>query len=242
MEKNMNSIDIKSVKQNALVKRDTLQKVYFRTNVPEYCSSLYDYSKTKVAGENVKKFHAEMVEKLTKQGWLVYRKADDHGGCPELVKGMQRVYVHPQELSGCFTPEGISEIASVLKDATTCKHYHTDYYDHLPIVANDEDEYLLYAEVYDGIIEEIIRERYTTKRKNLYKAEGQMYWNLIELLDISTHRDRGVISTGSVCSKYVGDAIKRMKDQGKLVCSTGKDDMKLIRYATKAELKALRAA
>lgn len=86
--------------------------------------------------------------------------------CPDVVRGMEKLYCHPQDLSGYLAEESISEIEAALVNAKTFKHRFTDTYE--TVYNYTEDEFSEALESQRENIKTAILERFKTKRRNLY--------------------------------------------------------------------------
>lgn len=126
-----------------------------------------------------KRFNDEIIGLFRKDGWAHTNAAKraKYGGCPEIQKGLQELYIHPQAASGIVIAEDIPRIEAMLAGAQTFCHHHTDIYE--DYVLMQDDEYLRHLESQRDVIVKDILERFKTKRRNLYfcglNALGDIY-------------------------------------------------------------------
>jgi len=117
-----------------------------------------------------KRFEDEIVGLFQSDGWE-WINADEckkYGGCPEVKKGCQELYLHPMSASGIVIAEDVPRIERLLGGAITFRHYHTDIYEDYVLMTDEE-----YLRLLEGRRDEIVKdvlEKFQTKRKNLYFA------------------------------------------------------------------------
>ena len=230
--------------------REVLRNVYYRIEVPYYTYTFCHYSQDtekeeKMGRENAKKFMYEAVEILQAAGWtLVDNKwQQEHtGDCPQLTKGNQWLYCHPQNISGCVAADEVDAIGRLFAQAKTFKHYKTDDYRDVIVTTSTEDEMQLYHQTHDGTARKVLEELTTTKRRNLYKNETDVWYALYRRLLIDTERAGEIYNFDHVEYDYANEVIEKAKADGWLITAKGRNDTKLIRWPNKAEQKKLLTA
>lgn len=222
--------------------RPVLRNVYYRIETPEYCKSLNctDAAVQQRARENVAAYECEIVYLLSADGWTLKPECmhPRHYGCPELSKGNQHLYCHPQSISGNVDADNIEHIETLLKGARTFSHYNTDQYEFVIVTANDADETALYHEEYDAKIFGLIQKYFTTKRRNLYKKTFQALWALYKHVAIRTTRHAGVLTSSDPGYKYVCLKYQQALAAGLII--TAPND--LARWITKKEKPQINVA
>jgi len=114
-----------------------------------------------------KRFNDEILKLFQSEGWeWVNEKEQKSYGCPEIQKGLQDLYLHPQNVSGIVIAEEIPDIERLLSRANSFRHCHTDIYEDY-VVLTDES-YMRCLENQREEITKDILERFKTKRRNLY--------------------------------------------------------------------------
>jgi hypothetical protein len=226
--------------------REVLRNVYYRIDVPYYtytCGHWSDKDKeAKMGHENSRKFMYEVVEILQAAGWTLATtewQQEYSGACPQLTKGNQRLYCHPQSISGEVNVDEVDVIEGLFAQAKTFKHYHTDNYRDVIVTTSTEDEILLYHQTHDSTVRKVLEELTTTKRRNLYKSENEVFYKLFDRLRIDTKRAGQIYNHDGVEQKYANEVFQKAKADGWLITAKGRNDMNLIRWANKAEQKAI---
>lgn len=226
--------------------REVLREVYYRIDVPYYTYTFGNWSdkdkEAKMGHENSKKFMYEVVEILQAAGWTLVTtewQQEYSGECPQLTKGNQKLYCHPQSISGDVNADEVDVIGSLFAQAKTFKHYHTDNYRNVIVTTSTEDELQLYHQTHDATVRKVLEELTTTKRRNLYKEEASVGHRLVERLRIDTKRAGKIYNFDNVEWIYVNDVIEKAKADGRLITAKGRNDMNLVRWANKAEQKKL---
>ena len=228
--------------------REVLRNVYYRIEVPYYTYTLgytKDEEKIQMGEKNTKKFMYEVVDILQDAGWVLVNTEwqDEHShGCPQLTKNNQRLYCHPQNISGEVNTNEVDTIAQLFTEAKTFKHYKTDNYRDVIVTTSADDEVLLYHQMRDSIVRKVLEELTTTKRRNLYKSEASVEYKLMERMHIDTKRAGEIYNFDKVEFTYVHEIIEKTKADGWLITATGRDNMPLVRWANKTEQKKLLAA
>lgn len=230
--------------------REVLRNVYYRIEVPYYtytCGhwSEEDKDKAKMGHENTRKFMYEVVEILQAAGWTLVTtewQQEHSGACPQLIKGNQKLYCHPQSISGEVNADEVDAIGSLFARAKTFKHYHTDNYCDVIVTTSTEDELQLYHQTHDATVRKVLEELTTTKRRNLYKSETNVFYRLIDRLRIDTKRAGQIYNHDSVEQTYANEVIQNAKADGWLITAKGRNNMDLVRWPNKAEQKKLLTA
>jgi len=228
--------------------REVLREVYYRIKVPYYTYTFgytKDEEKVQMGEKNTKKFMYEVVNILQAAGWTLVNtewQKEHSGSCPQLTKNNQRLYCHPQNISGEIKADEVDAIAQLFTEAKTFKHYNTDNYRDIIVTTNTDDELLLYHQMRDSVARKVLEELTTTKRRNLYKSEGSIEYRLVERIRIDTKRAGKIYNFDKVEYAYANEIIEKAKADGWLVTAKGRNNMPLVRWANKAEQKKLLAA
>lgn len=143
---------------------NTYVKTYFRINTPSYnFSNGYDSQESK------NNFYEDVRGIFTKLGFEIKEPKNFSGSCQEGYRGIEKLYFHPQEISGYINKESITEIKKALSEALTFKLRFTDTYDE--VLNYTEEEFLQELNNRKEKIEQDILGRFKTKRRNLYLPE-----------------------------------------------------------------------
>lgn len=139
----------------------TYVKVYFRVNAGYQWDVGIDH-------EQADRFNDELISLLSPLGFTCERNPQEErrGHCPQLARGIEWLYCHPQELSGWVVQDAIPAIESALQNGTTFTLRHIDTYE--TGMNYTEDEFRQALEAKHADIAANIRTRFTTKRSNLY--------------------------------------------------------------------------
>jgi hypothetical protein len=114
--------------------------------------------------ENRPAFYEEIQNLFMEAGWEIKERYSS-GSCPDAIKGKNRLYIHPQSASGPVEEELITVVEGLLSKGTTFKHYHTDVYETLYDLT--DEEYMARLEQKKEQIEADLLKALRTKRKNL---------------------------------------------------------------------------
>lgn len=210
--------------------REVLADVHFRIDVRAYTANLYTY--TKEAREESEKaceaYYSEVVELLKAEGWTLRKERYGVGDCPQMVKGTQYLYCHPQDISGQVTPADIETLEAKIKALTSCKFYKTDNYGDIIVTTSESDEKQLYRDIYPEGIGDIVKEVISTKRCNLYKDVFESVSCIRQRICIPNRRaDLNVIGTGSYNMRtplveFLNEEYDRLKVEGWIKETQGK--------------------
>lgn len=108
----------------------------------------------------------------------------------------------------------------------------------------EEEELAYYHETHDMTIEDILRDTFRTKRRNLYKSREQVLEKLVGKLRVKTLRESSVYSNTSPVYRYVRETYGKMVSEGRLVegyRQIASGNLPLCRTATDKELKTIKA-
>jgi hypothetical protein len=215
----MNTDFISNLQRNG---RRVLRHVYYRINVPYYETALYNHDADIQAKERaaVAAYYCEIVNMLIADGWVLDAECmhSRFDGCPELSKGDQHVYCHPQSISGNIIPEETERLGNVLTGAQTFNLYKRDEYEYVVAVKDAQDETALYHELFDNKVHYLMKQRLTTKRRNLYCKDFQALWALYEKdLAVRTTLTGGVLSTGDAGYRYVAEKYEQARRAGLII-------------------------
>jgi len=210
--------------------REVLADVHFRVNVQAYTA--YLYTNTKEAYEESKKareaYFSEIVELLKAEGWKLRKEKYGVGDCPQMVKGTQFLYCHPQDISGQVNPADIEALEARIKALTSCKYYKTDNYGDIIVTTSESDEKQLYLDTYPEGIGEIVKAVISTKKCNLYKDLFESISCIRQRICIPNRRaDLNVIGTGGYYMRsplidFLNEELERLKADGWIKETQGK--------------------
>lgn len=230
--------------------REVLADVHFRINVQAYTANLYTY--TKEAREESEKaceaYYSEVVALLKAEGWTLRKEKFGVGDCPQLVKGTQFLYCHPQDISGQVNPADIEALEAKIKALTSCKYYKTDNYGDIIVTTSESDEKQLYSDIYADGLGAIWQECTTTKRSNLYKDKAEAEHCVRRRICIANRRaDLNDIGTGSYNMRtpllqFLMEEYDRLLQAGYIKEATGQNGRTLCRWINKKEEKELNKA
>lgn len=230
--------------------REVLADVHFRIDVQAYTANLYTY--TKEAREESEKaceaYYSEVVELLKAEGWTLRKEKFGVGDCPQMVKGTQYLYCHPQDISGQVNPADIETLEAKIKALTTCKYYKTDNYGDIIVTTSESDEKQLYRDTYADGLASIWQECTTTKRSNLYKDKAEAEHCVRRRICIANRRaDLNDIGTGSYNMRtpllqFLMEEYDRLLQAGYIKEATGQNGRTLCRWINKREEKELNKA
>lgn len=239
-------IDLRpQVKQQDGHGREVLADVHFRIDVRAYSANLYTYTQEAREESNkaVTAFDREVVEMLTAEGWTLKTENYGPGECPELVKGTQYLYCHPQDISGQVNPADIETLEAKIKAMTTCKYFTTDNYGDIIVTTSEADEKQLYRDTYADGLAAIWQEVTTTKRSNLYKDKGEAEHCVRRRICIANRRaDLNDIGTGSYNMRtpllqFLMEEYDRLLKAGYIKEAEGANGRTLCRWINKREEK-----
>ncbi len=187
--------------------------------------------------EKTEAFFAEIKSLFSQNGFTI--EDSKYGGCPYVMLDKTRLYCHPQELSGPVKKELIERIEKILTQGTTFQYLRTDTYDEI-LDLTEEEELAYYHETHDMTIEDILREWFRTKRRNLYKNREQVLETIVGKLRVRTLRKKCAFANTGPAWRYVREFYERMVAKGELIegykqADSGK--LPLCRTATDKELK-----
>lgn len=228
--------------------REVLRNVYYRTEVKNYTYTFANYGgrhekEAQEGRENTCKFFDEVVSILQAAGWTLATGEwrDGHSrSCPQLTKDNQKLYCHPESISGYVKVDEVDIIARLFAEAKTFSHYRTDDYRDVIVTADTADEMKLYHQTYDAIVNKALEELTTTKRRNLYKNENSVWNRLFERLSIETKRAGEIYNFDHVEQTYANDVIQKAKTDGWLVEAKDRYGNNLIRWINKAERRRVK--
>lgn len=230
--------------------REVLSDVHFRIDVQAYTANLYTY--TKEAREESEKaceaYYSEVVELLKSEGWTLRKEKYGVGDCPQMVKGTQYLYCHPQDISGQVNPADIETLEAKIKALTSCKYYKTDNYGDIIVTTSESDEKRLYRDTYADGLASIWQEVTTTKRSNLYKDKAEAEHCVRRRICIANRRaDLNDIGTGSYNMRspllqFLMEEYDRLLQAGYIKETEGQYGRTLCRWINKKEEKELTKA
>ena len=228
--------------------REKHADVHFRIDIKAYVNALYDYSEEarKAEEKAVSAFFDEVVAMLKADGWTLRKDEYGCGECPQLVKGAQYLYCHPQDISGNVLADDVERLARMIAGMKSCGYRWTDNYGDVIITTSEDDEYKLYEQTYSNAqVTEAFVEMITTKRRNLYKCEWDAKRSIQSRLAIPNRRtDLNDIGTGCYRDRrplvdFVQQHYFNRVNAGLIKEGEGANGIPLCRWANKAEQKAL---
>lgn len=227
--------------------RQMLADVYFRIDVPAYARALNDHSLEAVEAEKraVIAFDNEVVALLKADGWTLRSEKYGPDDCPELTKGAQYLYCHPQSISGEVSPSDVERMEQLFHSMKSIKYRWTDNYGDVIVTTSEDDERSLYRDYYPVGLATTLQQVLTTKRKNLYKDKAEAEWKVCDLIAIPNRRtDLNDIGTGyyrrrNAVTKLVTSEWERLKALGYIRETTGNGNRSLARWANKAEQREI---
>lgn len=168
-------------------------------------------------------FHEEINNLFIDAGWEIKQK-EFSCACPEAEKGKNRLYLHPMDASGELQEDMVSEVEEILSKGKTFKHYHTDIYEILYDMS--DEEYQSWLNERKENIEKDILEAFATKRKNLFITNTSgVIQNVKEkyhLPRVQQHINR---SSNDIEWKYTRDIFEQMIKRGKFAIAETKNGL-----------------
>lgn len=227
--------------------RQKLSDVHFRIDIRDYDRSLCDYSKeaSDAARKAVSAFDEEVVALLLKDGWILRKEKYGIGECPELKKGAQYLYCHPQSISGDVLKEDVQRMEGLFRGMTTCDYRWTDNYGDVIVTTSEDDERRLYREYYPEGLATTLKNLLTTKRSNLYKDKESVEDAVRGRVVIQNRRtDLDSIGTGSPTMReplweFVSAEYNRLLQLGYIREAKGNGGRLLARWANRAEQREI---
>lgn len=232
--------------------REKVADVYFRTLVRAYSRQICgDYSEAahEAAKQALKAYYSEVVELLKGEGWtLLNENYAKWKNCPEMVKGAQYLYIHPDEICGEVNPADIDALEAKFKALTACEYRGTDNYGDIVLTRSEADERMLYRETYTEGIADTIKECTTTKRSNLYKDRGDALGCIRNRIAIQNKRTdltghgTGYYRERNAVAGFVQEEYDRLLQAGYIKEAKGQNGRTLCRWINKKEEKELNKA
>ena len=231
--------------------REKVADVYFRTQVRAYSRQVYgDYSQEahEAAEKATAAYYSEVVELLKGEGWTLLNDYAKWHNCPELAKGAQYLYVHPDSISGEVNPANIDALEAKFKALTACEYRGTDNYGDIILTRSEADERMLYRETYAEGIAATIKECTATKRSNLYKDRGDALGCIRSRIAIQNKRTdltghgTGYYRERKAVAGFVQEEYDRLLQAGYIKEATGQNGRTLCRWINKKEEKELNKA
>ena len=228
--------------------REVLADIYFRIDIHDYVANLYNY--TQEANDASKKavaaFYDEVVKVLTAEGWALKNEKYGPGNCPQLKKGAQYLYCHPQQISGHVKIEDIETLEAKFKAMTSCRYYATDNYGDIIVTTSADDEKQLYRDQYAEGLTEVWKEFITTKRRDLYKDKKVVEHYIAQCISIQNNRIDRLNGTDNYNMRnplleFVCEEYDRLLQAGYIKETQGLyDGRTLCRWINKTEEKKLK--
>jgi len=224
---------------------ERLRKITFIICVPFYVCT-YKEKGTKRAEkgyQNRDKFFAEIVSILQADGWTLTTMGEtlDCGKstCPELTKGNEHIYCHPEELTGEVQDE--KAFAEMLKGAASFRIVKKEAGD-IYVCADNEEGKLLYRDTYRDCIDEVIRDVVYLKT-NIYGGRKGDWIDLDsatriigERIFIATKSNNDEYNSVTVLREYVTEELCRLQDAGRIEAATNEHGQTVIKWTDERTL------
>ena len=224
---------------------ERLRKITFIICVPFYACT-YKENGTKRAEkgyQNRDKFFAEIVSILQADGWTLTTMGEtlDCGKstCPELTKGNEHIYCHPEELTGEVQDE--KAFAEILKGAASFRIVKKEAGD-IYVCADNEEGKQLYRDTYRDCIDEVIRDVVYLKT-NIYGGRKGDWIDLDsatriigERIFIATKSNNDEYNSVTVLREYVTEQLCRLQDAGRIEATTNQHGQTVIKWADERTL------
>lgn len=218
---------------------ERLRKITFIICVPFYACT-YKEKGTKRAEkgyQNRDKLFAEIVSILQADGWTLTTMGEtlDCGKstCPELAKGNEHIYCHPEELTGEVQDE--KAFAEMLKGAASFRIVKKEARD-IYVCADNEDGKQLYRDTYRDQIDEVIRDVVYLKT-NIYGGRKGDWIDLDsatrivgERIFIATKSNNDEYNSATVLREYVTEELCRLQDAGRIEATTNQHGQTVIKW------------
>lgn len=218
---------------------ERLRKIAFIICVPFYACT-YKEKGTKRAEkgyQNRDKFFAEIVSILQADGWTLTTMGEtlDCGKstCPELAKGNEHIYCHPEELTGEVQDE--KAFAALLKGAASFRIVKKEARD-IYVCADNKEGKQLYRDTYRDCIDEVIRDVVYLKT-NIYGGRKGDWIDLDsatriigERIFIATKSNNDGYNSVTVLREYVTEELCRLQDAGRIEATTNKHGQTVIKW------------
>ena len=218
---------------------ERLRKITFIICVPFYACT-YKEKGTKRAEkgyQNRDKFFAEIVSILQADGWTLTTMGEtlDCGKstCPELTKGNERIYCHPEELTGEVQDE--KAFAEILKEAASFRIVKKEAGD-IYVCADNEEGKQLYRDTYRDCIDEVIRDVVSLQtninggRKGDWIDLDSATRIIGERIFIATKSNNAEYNSETVLREYVMEELCRLQDAGRIEATTNKHGQTIIKW------------
>jgi hypothetical protein len=201
---------------------------YFRINTLAYGHKAgYNYSEFSNK-ENEKNFNQDIINIFTNLGFSII-EPDSFGFCYEVVKGSEKLYCHPQNISGEVLESSIPVIEEALRKAETFKLYNIDQYDKVYDMDKNEVLQVLNRDYKEETIDRIIKACKTTRKT---KFVGITTRNNSPVKTIVEREGNGAYS------QFIQNIIGELLEQGLLIqMKTHKGFEDYYRSLNKTEMK-----
>ena len=230
------STTVKTTNNNNI---ERLRKITFIICVPFYACT-YKEKGTKRAEkgyQNRDKFFAEIVSILQADGWTLTTMGEtlDCGKstCPELTKGNERIYCHPEELTGEVQDE--KAFAEILKEAASFRIVKKEVGD-IYVCADNEEGKQLYRDTYRDCIDEVIRDVVSLQtninggRKGGWIDLDSATRIIGERIFIATKSNNAEYNSETVLREYIMEELCRLQDAGRIDATTNKHGQTIIKW------------
>lgn len=228
--------------------REKHADVHFRIHLKAYEEYLTGPEDPATAREAVQAFEEEVVQLLAADGWTLCNKDEwkDFGHCPQMVKGAQYLYCHPQDINGNVLAADVERLAALFGGMKTCSFWRTDNYGDVIITTSEKDEKQLYHDSYPQGIGGIWQQAITAKRKDLFFKKETAVNLVVRRIAIKNRRsDLKEIGCGFYeqrlpVRKFVIEEYESLLSQGLIKECKNMAGVYYCRYANKKEQKQLK--
>lgn len=192
---------------------------YFQTHFRISSGYVWGTDHPGLSDEAHGRFYSEITRLFSEAGWTVTPAKGKHD-CPTFSKGKTALYAHPMDLSGPCEHALVPEVKAILSKGTTFKFLHTDTYDELLDLTDDEvmERFRANAAEYDRLLTESFR----TKRRNLYKDTSQMLFHLSGKIFIRTlEHNLAILTPDTVSFRFLCERFDALAASGAIVKAPG---------------------
>lgn len=224
---------------------ERLRKITFIICVPFYACT-YKEKGTKRAEkgyQNRDKFFAEIVSILQADGWTLTTMGEtlDCGKntCPELTKGSEHIYCHPEELTGEVQDE--KAFAEMLKGAASFRIVKKEAGD-IYVCTDNEEGKQLYRDTCRDCIDEVIRD-VVYLQTNIYGGRKGDWIDLAsatriigERIFIASKSNNDEYNDVTVLREYITEELCRLQDAGRIEVTTNKHGQTVIKWTDERTL------
>jgi len=203
--------------------------VHFRIEAKNFGYPSFSFSE-----EDRNNFYNEVYAALELLGWNI-KSGYNNGSCMEVSKGMQHLYLHPQDFSGEVLKNEVKQIAEALQKHNTFYLRWVDLYETVYDVS--DTEYDKYLNTKNTEIRKALFESCGTSRTNKFYYVLDICVNLSDRFGLKRIgiNENGNYGKGQTM-RHIGKIIDEMITEGLLIGAEN-NGSKLVRSLNKTELK-----